>query len=252
MTESKPDKKGTSAREYFDSLLVTVILALFGTTFILQAFKIPSSSMEDTLLIGDHLLVNKFVFGGEPGDGAGLLSYRRVQRGDIVVFKYPEPPHQHFVKRIIGMPGDRLQIVKRQVIINGQALSEPYKIHRDSFARSDFRDYFPPENSFLVHEMDSEWAAQVQQYRNGDELVIPPDKYFVMGDNRDRSSDSRYWGFVDRKNIVGRPLLIYWSFGSGSNRYPPGGLGQQLAALWDTVVHFFSRMRWGRLLHVVR
>ncbi|MFQ5817386.1 MAG: signal peptidase I [Terriglobia bacterium] len=252
MTSKKQDKKRPTFREYFDSLLVTAILALFGTTFILQAFKIPSSSMEKTLLVGDHLLVNKFGFAGAPGEGRGLLPYRRVQRGDIVVFKYPEPPHRHFVKRIIGLPGDRLKIVKRQVFINGEPLPEPYKIHRDTFAHPDFRDHFPPENSFLFREMNPEWVAVIEQQRASDELIIPPGKYFVMGDNRDRSSDSRYWGLVDRKNIVGRPLFIYWSYGSPRDRTRPGGLVQHLVALWDTLVHFFSRIRWDRLLHVVR
>ena len=252
MNSPKSAGKGSTPREYFDSLLVTVVLALFGTTFVLQAFKIPSSSMEDTLLIGDHLLVNKFAYGGEPGQVGGLLPYRPIHRGDIVVFKYPDPPHQHFVKRVIGLPGDRLKISSRQIIVNGQPLDEPYKVHRNHFAHPDFRDNFPPSDSFLVHEMSSEWAAQVQQLRASNELLIPPGKYFVMGDNRDRSSDSRYWGFVDRKNVVGRPLLIYWSFGSNPDRFRRGGLVQHLVALWDAVVHFFSRTRWGRLLRVVR
>lgn len=252
MDSPKPEKKGSTPREYFDSLLVTVILALFGTTFILQAFKIPSSSMEDTLLIGDHLLVNKFAFAGSLAEGHGWLPYREVRRGDIVVFKYPEPPHQHFVKRIIGLPGERLKIANRQVYINDEPLQEPYKVHRDAFGHPDFRDNFPPPNSFLIHEMDSEWAAQVEQLRASDELVIPPGKYFVMGDNRDRSSDSRYWGFVDRKNIVGRPLLIYWSFGSRSNPHRPNGLAQHVSAWWDALVHFFSWTRWNRLLRAVR
>lgn len=252
MTETKQEKRGSSPREYLESLLVTVVLALFGTTFILQAFKIPSSSMEDTLLIGDHLLVNKFAFAGEPGEGEGLLPYRKIHHGDILVFKYPIPPHQHFVKRVIGLPGDRLKIVARRVFINGEVLDEPYKVHRDPFVRGDFRDNFPPENSFLVHEMDGDWAAQVEELRRGEELLIPPTKYFVMGDNRDRSSDSRYWGLVDRKNIVGRPLLIYWSFGGSPDRNPHGGLARQVAALWDAVTHFFSRTRWSRLLRVVR
>lgn len=248
----KDEKRGSTAREYLDSLLVTVVLALFVTTIIFQAFKIPSSSMENTLLIGDHVLVNKFAFAGMPGEGWGLFAYRPIKRGDIIVFKYPEPPHQHFVKRVIGLPGERLRIVKRQVYINGQALEEPYKIHRDAVSRADFRDNYPPENSFLVHELSGEWAAQLDQYRNGEELVLPSDKYFVMGDNRDRSSDSRYWGFVDRKNIVGRPLFIYWSYNGAQRQSRGGGWVQRLATIWDTIVHFFSRTRWSRLLRQVR
>jgi len=253
MTNSPQNKKGTHLREYFDSLVVTVILALFGTTFVLQAFKIPSSSMEDTLLIGDHLLVNKFAYANAPGAGKGLLPYRKVRRGDIVVFKYPQPPHQHFVKRVIGLPGERLRITERQVFINGEPLVETYKVHRDHFTTPSFRDNFPPPDSFLSHEMAQEWLALVRQYTSGDELVIPPNRYFVMGDNRDRSADSRYWGFIDCDNIVGRPLLIYWSFGGNPRRYyRSNGFAQRLLALWDAVVHFFSRTRWERLLRPVR
>jgi len=253
MTAQSPkNKKGARVREYLESLAVTVILALFGTTFVLQAFKIPSSSMEDTLLIGDHLLVNKFAYADVPWAGQGLLPYRGVRRGDIIVFKYPQPPHQHFVKRVIGLPGERLRIVNRQVFINGKPLEEAYKIHRDQFTSPSFRDNFPPLNAFFTHEMVSGWLALVRQYTSGDELVIPPNKYFVMGDNRDRSADSRYWGFIDRDNIVGRPLLIYWSFGGNPSRSRDASFAQRLVALWDAVVHFFWRTRWERLLRPVR
>lgn len=252
MANLPENKKGTRVREYFDSLVVTVILALFGVTFVLQAFKIPSSSMEDTLLIGDHLLVNKFAYADAPGAGKGVLAYREVRRGDIVVFKYPQPPHQHFVKRVIGLPGERLRIVDREVFINGVPLEEDYKVHRDRFANPYFRDNFPPPNDFVAHEIAKEWLTLVRQYTSGDELVIPPHKYFVMGDNRDRSADSRYWGFIDRSNVVGRPLLIYWSFGGNPSRYRSRSFAQQLVALWDAVVHFFSRTRWERLLRLVR
>ena len=147
MSEKPETKKSSTLREYVDSLLVTVILALFGTTFVLQAFKIPSSSMEDTLLVGDHLLVNKFVFADEPGTGWGLLPYREVKHGDIIVFKYPFPPYQHFVKRVIGLPGDRLKIVNRQVHINGTPLDELYKIHRRPLLAGHFQDNFPDRKS---------------------------------------------------------------------------------------------------------
>src|SRR2546430_3277887 len=143
---SKPEehREETSFSEYFESLLVTVILALFGTTFIVQAFKIPSASMEGTLLIGDHLLVNKFIFGGTGGWYEKLLPYRPLQRGDIIVFKFPYQEHQHFVKRVIGLPGDRVKVVDQAVYVNGKMLNEPYVVH-DPSARYDPLNYnFPP------------------------------------------------------------------------------------------------------------
>ncbi|MGH9789084.1 MAG: signal peptidase I [Candidatus Acidiferrales bacterium] len=230
-------------REYVDSLLVTVILALFGITFLVQAFKIPSQSMEETLLVGDHLLVNKFVFADTNGGGVPLLPYRDVRHGDIIVFKYPFPPYPHFVKRVIGLPGDRLRIVERRVYINGKPLKEPYKIHRSGGYSSSVGDDFPPPERSYYSRMEGSWREQLELLRQGDDLVIPPGKYFVMGDNRDNSQDSRYWGLVDRSNIIGRPLLIYWSFDPAERRALPGE---------DSRRGFFARMRWNRLLRFVR
>lgn len=252
MTKEPEAKKGSTLREYLDSLLVTVILALFGTTFILQAFKIPSSSMEDTLLVGDHLLVNKFVFADEPGAGWGLLPYREVRRGDIIVFKYPFPPHQHFVKRVIGLPEDRLKIANRQVYINGELLSEPYKIHRRPPRVGRFQDNFPQPENYYSYSTEAGWAEEVARWTRGDELLIPPHKYFALGDNRDNSQDSRYWGFVDRENIIGRPLIIYWSFNASRLRARRPHADDRTTAAWDSFVHFFSRTRWNRLLRLVR
>lgn len=252
MSEKAEAKKSSTLREYVDSLLVTVILALFGTTFVLQAFKIPSSSMEGTLLVGDHLLVNKFVFADAPSTGWGLLPYREVKRGDIIVFKYPFPPYQHFVKRVIGLPGDRLKIVNRQVYINGTPLDEPYKIHRRPLLAGHFQDNFPLQEDYFASSMEPEWVQEVARLTRGDELLIPEHKYFAMGDNRDNSQDSRYWGFVDRKNIIGRPLLIYWSFDASHRRSTRSAPGDPMTADGDAFTLFFSRARWSRLLHLVR
>jgi signal peptidase I len=251
-TEQRLHQGVSTLREYVDSLLVTVILALFGTTFLLQAFKIPSSSMEETLLVGDHLLVNKFVFADVPGAASKLLPYRDVRRGDIVVFKYPFPPYQHFVKRVVGMPGDRLRIVERQVYINGEPLPEPYKMHQRPPYPGSFQDNFPPEQRYLAYALESEWADELAQWARGDELLVPPDKYFVMGDNRDNSQDSRFWGFVDGKNIIGRPLIIYWSFEGSRQHSSLSREPRAPATAWDNFTHFFSRTRWGRLLRLVR
>ena len=248
MSDEKQDKRISILREYVDSLLVTVILALFGITFLVQAFKIPSQSMEETLLVGDHLLVNKFVFAETNGGGPPLLPYRDVRRGDIIVFKYPFPPHQHFVKRVIGLPGDRLMIVERQVYINGEPLKEPYKIHRSGAYSSSVADDFPPPEGSYYSRMEGSWREQLELLREGDGIVIPKGKYFVMGDNRDNSQDSRYWGRVDRDNIIGRPLLIYWSFDTGERR--AGRPGDDRRNAGGNGV--FARTRWNRLLRLVR
>jgi len=254
MTEKtdRKEKRVSTVREYVDSLLVTVILALFGTTFILQAFKIPSSSMERTLLVGDHLLVNKFIFADTLETGWRILPYRTIRRHDIIVFKYPFPPYQHFVKRVVGMPGDRLRIVARQVYIDGVPLAEPLKIHRRPPSPGSFQDNFPPATNYIPYASENGWEQELALWTDGDELVIPPGKYFVMGDNRDNSQDSRYWGFVDRHNIIGRPLIIYWSFNSSGARSHFSPEAGTTASVWDNLVHFSSRTRWGRLLHLVR
>ncbi len=200
-------------------LLVTMLLALFGTTFIVQAFKIPSGSMEPTLLIGDHVFVNKFIFEGTGAWYDKLLPYRPVHRGDIIVFKFPFDDHPHYVKRVIGLPGDRLRIVNGDVYIDGELLREPYVVHDPAF-RDPYGDNFPPtDREALEFTARREWADQLLDYVHNGELVVPPDHYFAMGDNRDHSADSRYWGFVDRAAIMGKPMLVYWSVRATSDDY---------------------------------
>ncbi|HZS70586.1 MAG TPA: signal peptidase I [Candidatus Acidoferrum sp.] len=244
----------TTLSEYIESLLVTVILALFGTTFVVQAFKIPSQSMENTLLVGDHLLVNKFIFGGTGAWYEKLLPYRPIQRGDIIVFKYPYLNHPHYVKRVIGLPGDHLKLVDQEVYINGKRLAEPYVVH-DSTAPYDPLNYSfpPPVPQFITSTVIPEWAHEIGKYIQGDELVVPPGKYFAMGDNRDRSSDSRFWGFVDRDSIMGRPFLIYWSVDATSADYAGDTTFlSRLHGVLDSLMHLPSRTRWSRMLHTVQ
>jgi len=242
----------TTISEYLESLLVTVILALFGTSFVVQAFKIPSQSMERTLLVGDHLLVNKFIFGGRGQWYDKFLPYRTLQRGDIIVFKYPYQDHSHFVKRVIGLPGDRLKIVDQQVYINDKPLNEPYVVHDPSSGYDPLNYSFPPVGSQIyMSPVQPEWAHEIRKYIQGDELVVPPGRYFAMGDNRDHSLDSRYWGFVDRDAIMGRPFLIYWSVDANSTDYGETSFAQRILGIFDTLMHLPARTRWGRMLHTV-
>ncbi len=239
-----------TVREYIESLLVTVILALFGTTFIVQAFKIPSQSMEPTLLVGDHLLVNKFIFGGRGNWYDHFLPYREVRRGDIIVFKFPFQDHPHYVKRVIGIPGDRIKIVDQRVYVNGKRISEPYIVRDPSAPYDPFGDNFPPRSpQYLQANMQPEWSDEIFQYIQDGEIVVPPEKYFAMGDNRDHSWDSRFWGFVDRDAIMGRPVIIYWSVVGDENS--DRNVNSWFFSLLDTVLHMPSRTRWSRMLHEV-
>jgi len=242
----------TTFSEYLESLLVTVILALFGTSFVVQAFKIPSQSMERTLLVGDHLLVNKFIFGGRGAWYDKFLPYRPLERGDIIVFKYPYQDHPHFVKRVIGLPGERLKVVDQQVYINGTLLNEPYVVHDPGSGYDPLNYSFPPVgNQIYVSPVQPEWAHEIHKYIQGDEIVVPPGRYFAMGDNRDHSLDSRYWGFVDRDAIMGRPFLIYWSVDANSSDYSDTSFMQRIAGVFDTLLHLPARTRWSRMLHTV-
>jgi signal peptidase I len=229
------------------SLMGTVVIAIFVITFIVQAFQIRSESMENTLLVGDYLLVNKLCYGGS-GLGDHVMPYQRIRRGDIIVFHYPVDPQQHFVKRVIGLPGDRLRMLNKKVLINGKGLEEPYvrflepanNLYRDDFPRTDI----PAPN------MEGSWWLQMRKLVEDGELIVPQGNYFVMGDNRDDSQDSRYWGFVPQENIIGRPLLIYWSV-QDLDPPPPTTMAGRLQHLVFAVTHLFQITRWNRTLRLV-
>jgi signal peptidase I len=247
----RPRVARASYADFFESLLVTILLALFGTTFIVQAFKIPSQSMEPTLLVGDHLLVNKFIFEGTGAWYEKFLPYRPVGRDDIVVFKFPFDDHPHYVKRVIGLPGDRIRIINQHVFVNGSLLDEPYVVH-DSTQDDPFADNFPPANDdFPRFALRPEWAEQILNSVRNAALIVPPDHYFVMGDNRDRSWDSRYWGFVDRGAIMGRPMVIYWSVEATAEDYNDRSLLGTIHGIGDGLIHLTSRTRWHRMLREV-
>ena len=237
--------------EFLEMLLVTMLLALFGTTFIVQAFKIPSGSMEPTLLIGDHVFVNKFIFEGTGAWYDKFLPYRDIRRGDIIVFKFPFDDHPHYVKRVIGLPGERLRIVNGGVYVNGELLREPYAV-RDPAYQDPYGDNFPPANrAALEFVARREWADQLFDYVHNGELVVPPNHYFAMGDNRDHSADSRYWGFVDRDAIMGKPVLIYWSVRATSNDYRTRDASSALRGIGQTLLHLRAQTRWNRMLREV-
>jgi signal peptidase I len=231
------------------SLLATLVIAVFVITYIVQAFQIPSESMENTLLIGDYLLVDKLCYGGG-GVGDNLIPYRQIHRGDIIVFHYPVNPAQHFVKRVVGIPGDRIHLIRKRVFVNGQPLNEPYA----RFFKPEpnpFRDDFP-RLDVLDPGINADWWVQMPKLVEDGQLIVPEGHYFAMGDNRDDSSDSRYWGFVPRANIIGRPLLIYWSISDPDDAMPPAPtLGDKLYHLAYAVTHFFQITRWGRTFRLV-
>jgi signal peptidase I len=229
------------------SLMGTVVIAIFVISFIVQAFQIPSPSMENTLLVGDYLLVNKLCYGS--GVGNHLMPYRRIQRGDIVVFHYPVTPSQHFVKRVIGVPGDHIRLVNKRVFVNDIPLKEPYA----NFTRPAndlFRDDFPRLD--IAPGETPEWWLTLRKLVEDGQLIVPEGHYFVMGDNRDDSYDSRYWGFVPVANIIGRPLLIYWSVrGEEGESVMPAPLNEKVRHLSYTVTHVFQITRWDRTLRLV-
>ncbi|HEY3769985.1 MAG TPA: signal peptidase I [Candidatus Angelobacter sp.] len=226
------------------TFFTVVILSIFVITFIVQAFQIPSGSMENTLLVGDFLLVDKIHF--SEGVGRWLLPYREIQRGDIVVFYFPVDPSQFLVKRVIGLPGDHIRLRNKVVYRNGEPLQEDYVIHAQHFYDG-YRDNFPAQQGYS-REIDRHWRNELSQHVDNGELIVPPDHYFVMGDNRDNSLDSRYWGFVPRANIVGRPLVIYLSVKGSEQERPNDKLihpGQMLA-------HLLQIARWDRTFRLVR
>jgi len=228
--------KKSTIREYFESIVIAVILALFVRTFVLQAFKIPTGSMENNLLIGDHLLVNKFMFAPTAsGAERALLPIGQIRRGDVLVFKYPVEPDRDYIKRVIGLPGETLELKKKKIYINGQPLEEPYVHFLDE----------PRGNSNLSEVTSSDVREDYGP------VTVPPNQYFMMGDNRDNSADSRYWGFMPRDYVKGKALLIYWSYESERQDYEDESASATVKGLASVFMHFFTKTRWDRLGHLI-
>jgi signal peptidase I len=233
-------------RGFIAEWTVTILLLLFGTTTLVQAFVIPTGSMEDTLLIGDHLLVDKLAYAPPGPVSRLLLPYSDVKRGDIIVFRYPVDIRQTFVKRAIGLPGDHIRIENKQVILNGKRIQEPYKFHKMDYIDS-YRDNFPgPPNTFLLEP----GLKMLENNVVNGEVIVPAGHYFAMGDNRDSSLDSRYWGFVPRENIIGKPLVIYWSYDAPTDQLANPMIGMD--HLIDLAQNFFSKTRWNRTFMLIR
>ena len=227
---------------------ITILLLLFGTTTLVQAFVIPTGSMEDTLLIGDHLLVDKLAYAPSGSFSKYILPYQEPQHGDIIVFRYPVDISQTFVKRTIGVPGDQIKIINQQVYRNGVKLNEPYVYHKNPYPDS-FRDNFPSsEPNLMLSDPAREMLAN--NVVNG-EVVVPPNSFFAMGDNRDNSLDSRYWGFVPRENIIGKPLIIYWSYDANTESLASSSVHTLVQHFIDLGEHFFTKTRWNRTFRLI-
>jgi signal peptidase I len=237
-------KFADSARDFIHEWSLNILILLFGTTTLVQAFIVPTGSMESTVLIGDHLLVDKLSYAPADPITKHLLPYTEPKRGDVIVFRYPMDIRQNFVKRVIGVPGDHVRIVDKVVYVNGKALTEPYTQHIDPRIEP-YRDNFPSQPYGPVADRAQEMLANHVQ--NG-ELVVPAENYFAMGDNRENSLDSRYWGFVPRENIIGKPLVIFWSFDAPTEEWA-GDSGNHYV---DVVRNFFTKTRWNRTLKLVR
>ncbi len=240
------------ARNTIAEWAVTILLLLFGTTTLCEAFVIPTGSMEDTLLVGDHLIVDKLAYAPAGAIGKHLLPYEEPQHGDIIIFRYPPDISETLIKRLIGMPGDRIRITNGVVYRNGTRLNEPYVYHK--YAYDPTLDNFPWQCCRPVKEELAQEAqrAMLEQNISSGEVVVPANEYFGMGDNRDNSSDSRYWGFIPRDNIVGKPVLIYWSYRASTEELLGESAGALLTHAIDLGEHFFSRTRWSRTFKLVR
>ena len=246
------EKPSETTVEFLASIAGVLVTGLFIITFIVQAFEIPSSSMENTLLIGDHVFVNREQFARATRWFGSLFPYRDIRRGDILVFLSPEEQGLFVVKRIIGIPGDHIHLRDGVVYRDGQKLDEPYVQHQLG-DYNPYRDNFPsvpPSDQYGVK--NEKWIEELPSHIQGDDVVVPPGGYFAMGDNRDVSYDSRYWGFIPRANVIGRPMFIYWSFITPPDQYQMRSAADRFGFLAHIIIHFFDETRWSRTLRIVR
>ncbi len=246
--------------ESFASICSVLVIGIFIITFIFQNFEIPSSSMEKTILIGDHVLVDRISLSPRTR-WAPFVHYSKVHRGDIIVFIKPQETNLILVKRVVGIPGDHIHLEHGIVYLNGVPQKEPYaSMPTDNSAENDdpnqayfpYRDDFPAIAPTLTGDVTATWAVDMPRYLQNGDLVVPAGHYFAMGDNRLVSLDSRYWGFVPRENILGRPLFVYWSFVTPADQVEKTGVGDRLAFMGHILIHFLGQTRWDRTFHRVQ
>lgn len=251
--KKKEEKQQESTVEFLASLAAVLVVGLFIITFVLQAFEIPSSSMENTLLIGDHVFVNRVQFAPRSKWLGPLLPYRKIKDGDIVVFLSPEQQGLYVVKRIIGVPGDHIHLREGVVYRNGKKLDESsYVIHSIPDAYNPYAQNFPAVPPNEGNAVTPDWQMSMKDHIQGDDLVVPENSYFAMGDNRDVSYDSRFWGFVPQENVIGRPMFIYWSFEEDEDQYKKTEISQRIEFVMHIIIHFFDQTRWKRTFSLVR
>ena len=247
----KPQKPKETTPEFVQSIASLLVVGLFIITFCLQAFEIPSSSMENTLLIGDHVFVDRVRLAPK-ASWMKLIPYREPKRGDIIVFLSPSTPGLYVVKRVIGVPGDRIHLQNKSVYLNGQLMDDSKYAQHISGSYIPYRDEFPAVSPDQGSDVTPEWQLTMPSHLEGGDLVVPPDSYFGMGDNRDVSLDSRFWGFIPRENVIGRPMFIYWSFEEPPGQYQRTSIGERVGYIFHIVIHFFDETRWSRMLRLVR
>jgi signal peptidase I len=228
--------------EAFASICSVLVIGLFVLTFVFQNFEIPSSSMEKTLLVGDHVMVDRITLAPR-ASWAPFVYYRNIRRGDIIVFFKPGEPDLYLVKRVIGIPGDRIHLRDGVVYLNGQAQVEPKAIQPNYGDYMPYRDDFPAVPPSQSGDVTPSWALDLPNHIQGQDLVVPAGNYFAMGDNRTISLDGRYWGFVPRADIVGRPLFVYWSFIESDGQYERQGLSDRFQFYTHVLLHFFDQTR---------
>jgi signal peptidase I len=250
---STPDLAAQS-RGFVAEWTVTILIMLFASTTLAWSYVIPTGSMEDTLLVGDHIVVDKLAYAPVGPISKYFLPYEEPKRGDIIAFQYPADTSQMFVKRVVGVPGDRLKIADQEVFVNGEKLKEPYAYHKSSYF-DPYRDNFPADISKLDitpdAKRDSLLRDMLKHHVVNGEVVVPPNSYFAMGDNRDNSLDSRYWGFVPRDYIVGKPVLIYWSYNTSTDMLMPQNAKGYETHVLDIVQHLFVKTRWNRTFRLI-
>ena len=254
MSTRKEQKKEPRPKETFSEAVLGIaavlVSGLFIITFIIQAFEIPSRSMENTLLVGDHVFVDRLSAAPRSNYLGPLMAYRLIHRGEVAVFISPAQPDLHLVKRIVGVPGDKIHLTNGELFVNGVKQVEPYVYHA-LHDYNPYRDNFPSVSP-VGWGTTPEWPMVMQQHLQDGDLVIPDHSYFAMGDSRDNSYDSRYWGFVPEENLVGRPLFIYWSFDTPESQYEHTSWGDRVKFVFQAGLHFFDKTRWSRMFHPVR